>query len=187
MLTAAVVRSDKELQQIHTLNQQNIKHNLSADERAEEGFVSWLYSIPLLQQMHELAPSVIVKNNDDVVGYALSTPEGARSFHPDLETMFGNLESVQYNGKDLFNYKFYCMGQICVAKQYRGIGVVNMLYQKHREVYSSQFDFILTEISTSNLRSIKAHERIGFKTIHTYKDVMDEWNVVVWDWTAKEN
>jgi len=59
---------------------------------------------------------------------------------------------------------------------------VNMLYQKHREVYSNQYDFILTEISTSNLRSLKAHEKMGFETIYTYQDSVDEWNVVVWNW-----
>jgi hypothetical protein len=56
------------------------------------------------------------------------------------------------------------------------------LYQKHKDIYSSQFDFILTEISTSNHRSLKAHEKIGFKTIYSHIDEMDEWNVVVWNW-----
>jgi len=187
MLISTVVTKASELQQIHLLNQENIKHNLSAVEKDREGFVSWLYSVPLLQQMHTLAPSTIVKDGDKVVGYALTTLEDAREFHPDLESMFRNLETVHYNAKKLFDYKFYCMGQICIAKQYRGMGIVNMLYQKHREVFSSKYDFILTEISTANLRSIKAHEKIGFKTIHTYKDVMDEWNVVVWDWTNGED
>jgi len=187
MFTATIVTTDKELQQIHHLNQQNIKHSLSAEERAKEGFVSWLYSISLLRQMHQLAPAIIVKNDDQVVGYALTTFQGARDFHPDLETMFRNLETVNYKGKNLFSYEFYCMGQICVAREFRGMGIVNMLYQKHREVFASQFDFILTEISTANLRSIKAHEKVGFETIHAYKDAMDEWNVVVWDWRAGEN
>jgi ribosomal protein S18 acetylase RimI-like enzyme len=74
------------------------------------------------------------------------------------------------------------MGQICVDKAYRGKGLVNMLYQKHREIYSSRFDFILTEISTANIRSIKAHEKLGFQSIHTYTDAMDEWRVVIWNW-----
>jgi ribosomal protein S18 acetylase RimI-like enzyme len=74
------------------------------------------------------------------------------------------------------------MGQICVAKEFRGKGIVNMLYQKHKEMYSAQYDFILTEISTSNKRSLKAHEKIGFQFIYTYSDKMDEWNVVIWNW-----
>jgi L-amino acid N-acyltransferase YncA len=74
------------------------------------------------------------------------------------------------------------MGQICVDKAYRGKGVFELLYQKHREIFEKSYDFIVTEISTRNTRSLRAHEKVGFKTIHTYRDSMDEWNVVVWDW-----
>lgn len=29
---------------------------------------------------------------------------------------------------------------------------------------------------------MKAHESIGFKTIHTFEDETDQWNIIVWDW-----
>jgi len=182
MLEVTLVSTDVELWQIHQLSQKNLKQNVGTYEQKIEGFVSWLYSFELLKQMHQLAPSVIVKDSDDVVAYALTTLKESSFFHPDLKTMFQNLKPVQYNDKPLSSYHFYCMGQICIAKKYRGKGISNLLYQKHREVYSSQFDFILTEISTSNFRSMKAHENIGFKTIYTYSDAMDEWNVVIWNW-----
>ncbi|HYH15688.1 MAG TPA: GNAT family N-acetyltransferase [Flavisolibacter sp.] len=182
MLRTTQVSTAEELQQIHALNQQNLKQNVSPEEQAQEGFVSWLYTVDLLEQMHQLAPSIIVKDGDKVVGYALATLPEARSFHQDLEEMFHNLEAVRYKGKPLFDYRFYCMGQICVAKEYRGLGLVNSLYQKHKEVYSTAYDFLLTEISTRNPRSQKAHEKVGFQTIHTHRDGMDEWNVVVWEW-----
>lgn len=182
MLHVSLVGNEEELSQIHELNQKNLKPNIDVNEQKVEGFVSWLYSFELLKQMNQLAPSVIVKNNNEVIAYALTTLKEASLFHNDLRIMFQNLEAVQYNGKPLSAYNFYCMGQICVAKQHRGKGIVNLLYQKHKEVYSSQFDFILTEISTSNKRSMKAHENAGFKIIYTYIDAMDEWNVVVWNW-----
>jgi ribosomal protein S18 acetylase RimI-like enzyme len=182
MLVTTQVHTPDELEQIYELNQLNLKQNVSPAEREQEGFVSWLYSIDLLEEMHQLAPSVIVKDGDKVVGYALTTLPAARAFHPDLEEMFYNLEAVHYKERSLFNYQFYCMGQICVAKEYRGQGLVNSLYQKHKELYRTQYDFLLTEISTRNPRSQKAHEKVGFRTIHTHRDSMDEWNVVVWDW-----
>jgi ribosomal protein S18 acetylase RimI-like enzyme len=182
MLEATIVTKQDELIQIHGLNLQNLKQNLGTAERSDEGFVSWLYSPELLEKMHELAPSVIVKDGNRVVGYALTTPKEASAFHPDLKTMFANLEPVAYKKRPLSSYHYYCMGQICIARDYRGLGIVSMLYQKHRELYAPGYDFILTEISTSNPRSQKAHEKIGFHTIHTYRDAMDEWRVVVWDW-----
>ena len=172
----------EELEQIHQLNQQNLKYHLSEAERKEEGFVSWLYPLELLQQMHQLAPSIIVKDNGTVVGYALTTLPEAAVFHADLKALFANLEKLSYKGKPLFEHHFYCMGQICVAKPYRGQGIVKMLYEMHKEKFAPAYDFLLTEIATRNVRSQKAHEKMGFKTIHTHTDTLDEWNVVVWDW-----
>lgn len=185
MLEATLVSTKEELHQIHRLNQQNLKQNLSVTEQNEEGFVSWLYPLKLLEEMHELAPSIIVKDDKKIVGYALTTVKEASVFHPDLEVMFRHLEPVLYKGKPIFSYHFYCMGQICVAKNARGKGLVSMLYQKHKEIYSPQFEFILTEISTNNIRSQKAHEKIGFAAIYKYADAIDEWNVVVWNWQDK--
>jgi GNAT superfamily N-acetyltransferase len=181
MLHATTVTTPEELEQIYRLNRQNLKQHMDADTRAVEGFVSWLYSPQLLQQMHALAPSIIVKDNDEVVAYALTTLKEAASFHADLATMFNNLRHVQYRGRPLSEHSFYCIGQICVAKSHRGQGLVNLLYQKHREEYAARFPFVLTEISTGNPRSLKAHEKTGFITIHTYEDQQDQWNVVVWE------
>jgi len=182
MLKASIVTTQNELSQIYHLNQRNLKQNLNEETRKHEGFVTWLYSMELLEKMHQLSPSIIIKDADYLAAYALTTLKEAKTFHPDLELMFCNLETVWYKNKPLSDYKFYCMGQICVDEKFRGLGLVLMLYVKHKEVYSNQYDFILTEISTSNTRSLKAHEKIGFKTIHTYKDSVDEWKVVVWEW-----
>jgi len=182
MFTACTVSSKEELLQIHQLNQQNLKQNLSIAKQKQEGFVSWLYSIELLKKMHELAPSIIIKENDRVVAYALTTLVETSSFHPELQTMFDNLQKVNYKNKPLFSCRFYCMGQICVAEAYRGKGLVNLLYQQHKKEFSSQYDFILTEISVNNPRSLKAQQKTGFEIIYTYADASDEWQVVVWDW-----
>lgn len=182
MLKPALVTTEDELSQIHKLNRHNLKSNFDTSTQRAEGFVTWLYSFDLLSRMHQLAPSVIVKDGWNVVGYALTALKESKDFHTDLEIMFSNLEPIQYKGKPLSLHNFYCMGQICVAKEYRGKGIVNMLYQKHREVFASDYDFLLTEISTGNPRSLKAHEKAGFKPIHTYSDAKDEWEVVIWDW-----
>jgi ribosomal protein S18 acetylase RimI-like enzyme len=182
MLQSTIVTREDELEQIFTLNQQNLKQQLTNDEQKKEGFVTWLYSIDLLKKMHSLAPSIIIKDENKVVGYALTTLRESSVFHPDLQSMFHNLELLHFKGKPLFSYAFYCMGQICIAKEYRGKGLVQMLYQEHKEVYSPKYELLLTEISTSNKRSQQAHEKVGFRTIHTYRDALDEWNVVVWPW-----
>ena len=187
MLLATIVRARKELEQIHNLNQQNLKHNIPTEEQVQEGFVSWHYSLDLLEKMHSLAPSIIVKDGEDVVGYALVTLKEACSFHKDLQMMIANLEAVEYEGRSLMLYDFYLMGQVCIHKEYRGKGVFDLLYQQHKKVYSKDYELLVTEISSSNKRSLRAHEKLGFKTIYTYHDNKDTWNVVVWNWLTQHH
>lgn len=183
MLSPATVSGISELQQILFLQRENLKQHVDNLEKKSQGFVTVEHTIDLLQQMHDLAPSIIVKDGEELAGYALTMLNECKAMVPELVTMFANFNNLTWKGKPLSEYKYYVMGQICVNKAYRGQGVFDMLYHKHKETYRQQFDFIITEISTSNTRSIRAHERVGFTTIDTYKDHIDEWVVVLWNWS----
>ncbi|NII26891.1 GNAT family N-acetyltransferase [Pseudoflavitalea sp. X16] len=182
MYSATTVGSNKDLEQILQLQRQNLKQFISQEEKNAQGFLTMQFNLPMLQQLHAIAPSIIIKQADEVVAYAMTVTLEGRQAYPDLEPMFVNFEKLQWQGKPLYDHRFYVMGQICVSKAHRAKGLVDMLYQHHKVVYSPHYDFIITEISTSNYRSLQAHKRVGFEIIHTYEDFMDNWNVVVWDW-----
>ncbi len=59
MLEATIVTTEDELAQIHQLNQLNLKQNLSENEKKEEGFVSWLYSMKLLSKCTNWRPVLL--------------------------------------------------------------------------------------------------------------------------------
>jgi ribosomal protein S18 acetylase RimI-like enzyme len=183
MLQACLVTNTGELAQILSLQEQNLPGNISKDEMQSQGFVTLRHDLQTLQQMHALSPSIIIKDGDDVVAYALTMLPECRLLVPDLEPMFDLLDGLTWNSRQLSTVRFYVMGQICVSKAYRGQGMVQMLYQHHKKIYQAQFELFVTEISIRNPRSLRAHEKIGFKTIHTYRDRLDEWAVVAWDWT----
>ncbi|MBI3718443.1 MAG: GNAT family N-acetyltransferase [Sphingobacteriales bacterium] len=182
MLHSTLVSTDDELHQILHLQQLYLRGNNDATEEKEQGFVTVHHSFELLHQLHKMSPSVIVKDDNKVVAYALTMVNECRELIPVLLPMFNMLDQIIYNGKPLQEYRFYVMGQIGVHKDYRGKGLVKMLYDKHKEVYSPQFDFIVTEIATRNTRSTRAHEKIGFKTVHQFTDSTDDWDIVLWDW-----
>jgi hypothetical protein len=181
-MTATIVTTDNELEQIVQLSHKNMRTNISEKQQKQQGFITWNYSFQLLKQMNDQCAHIIVKDKINVVGYALVALKEASIFHNDLNTMMQHLETLQYENGLLQQYKFYVMGQICVDEDRRGKGVFQMLYQHHKKLFEDKFDFVVTEISTNNPRSLRAHEKVGFKTIYTYRDALDEWNVVLWDW-----
>lgn len=184
MITPCLVSTTNELLQIIALQQKNLIRSVDLPERKEQGFLTIEHSLATLEKMHALAPSVIIKDNDKVVAYALTELVECRSFVPGLEPMFAVIETLHWKGKPVPDYSYYTMGQICVAKEYRGQGLFEKLYHYHKEIYQSRFDLFITEISTSNHRSLRAHEKLGFKTVQVHKDHLDEWALVIWDWAS---
>ncbi|MBC7849719.1 MAG: GNAT family N-acetyltransferase [Chitinophagaceae bacterium] len=184
MVHATTVASEHELHQILDLQKQNLKQFLGETEKQEQGFVTMSFTIPMLKALHEMAPSVIVKNDrNELLAYAIVFLQEGRAFYPEMEPIFRNFERVNWKEKIFSSYNYYIMGQICVAKEARGTGAFDMLYQKHKELYQQKYDCVVTEIATSNHRSLNAHKRVGFQTLSTHTDEYDEWNVVVWDWS----
>lgn len=182
MLLASLATSRDDLRQILQLQQLNLSTNISADELNSQGFVTMRHNLETLEQMNDLGPAVIIKDQEKVVAYALTMLVECKDLMPALKPMFTIFESLSWMGNPLNTYSYYVMGQICVAKEFRGQGLVDELYHYHRKIYQSKFELILTEIATRNFRSIKAHEKVGFKTIHIHKDALDEWAIVGWDW-----
>ena len=151
---------------------------------ARQGFVTVKHDPAVLHRMNEAAPAVIAKAGDQLVGYALVMP---REFAPDvpiLRPLFEMLNRLSWNGSPLHdNPRWFVMGQICVAAQYRGTGIFPGLYSKMADVYGSRFDFTVTEVAERNTRSVRAHERAGFQTLHAYTDdaTREQWRVIVLD------
>jgi hypothetical protein len=181
-MLVTTVSTDEELQQISALNQLNLKKNISAKESSIEGFVSWEYDIRLLKAMHHFSPSIIAKDNNKVIGYALVAPKAAATVHPELAALLDKIDSLVYNNQPLAAYNYYIMGQVCIDKNYRGLALFDKMFALHQQLYQPHYDFVATTIATQNIRSLKAHERVGFKIIHEIADRMGNWWLVVWDW-----
>ncbi len=183
MHTTKLVSTQNELQEILLLQQANTKAHLSKTEIAEQGFLTVVHTTEQLEQLHTTHPSVIVKDGDTLAGYALVMPRECAKVVPILIPAFNTLDLLLYNGQLLKEANWYMMGQVCVAKPSRGMGVFKMLYDGHRDLLKNQYEYCVTEISVNNKRSLRAHEKVGFKTLHQYTDATDEWVIVIWDWS----
>ena len=173
-------QSKNELQQILTLQQLNLPKNISKTAAIEQGFVTVEHHFDLLKAMNEVYPHIIAKSANEVVGYALVMVHEFKDQIPVLIPMFEMFDQLEYKGKSMDAYRYFVMGQICIAKAFRGQGIFQGMYQKMKEQLSPYFDFVLTEVATRNVRSMRAHEKVGFKTIKLYKSGGEEWAIVLW-------
>ncbi|GLU56635.1 GNAT family N-acetyltransferase [Dyadobacter frigoris] len=173
--------TQKDIEEILSLQQLNLKTNVSEEVKKEQGFVTVCHSKEQLEIMGSLTPQIIAKADGKVIAFALAMLPSMAKLIPDLQPMFDIVDDINWKGNMIRDYKYYMMGQICVAAEFRGQGIFEKLYHTHKNFYEKKFDLCITEISTSNKRSQRAHERVGFETIHLHKDHVDEWNVVAWE------
>jgi len=168
------VRDDRDLEQILALQRRNLPRSLDPRAIAEQGFVTVEHTLDALRQMHQLEASIVAHQGEILAGYALVMPVECRTLIPVLEPMFQRLEGLRR--------RFYVMGQICVDAPWRGQGVFDALYQGHRDHLRDRYELVVTEVSVRNPRSLRAHQRVGFREIERYADATDEWVLLGWDW-----
>ena len=173
MITYTKARTKDELEQILQLQQKNLFENLSEDERITQGFVTVKHSFEILKKMNDSCKHTIAVYNDKVVGFALSMTKEFSNDIPILQPMFIEIS------KSVTDDNYITMGQICIDKEYRGLGIFRGLYKFMKtEICASRFSSIITEIDIKNKRSLKAHEAIGFQKIKDYKSGDKIWRLV---------
>jgi hypothetical protein len=178
------VKSEDDVRGILALQQKNLKKNLTPEQIQSQGFLTVEHKFSVLKAMNDAQPSVIVKDGDTVVAYCLAMFPQFRNDVPELKTLFDTIDEIDYEGQTVKDFKYVVMGQVCVGEGYRGLGFFDGMYQKLREELSAKFELCVTDISTNNTRSLKAHARVGFIPVKDFNDaILDEiWRVVVWDW-----
>lgn len=179
MVRYTLSKTTHELQAILDLQQANLAKSISKEEALEQGFVTVVHDLSLLEKMNSPYPHTIAIDDDEVVGYAMVMLKELGNDIPVLVPMFDLINEIEYKGKALKDTNYMVMGQVCVAKTHRGQGIFRGLYNAMQEHLKGHFDYIVTEIAQRNTRSIRAHEKVGFETIKQYHAEGEDWVIVL--------
>lgn len=183
MIIYKKTRDKEDLKGILALQKANLKKNLSEQEIESDGFVTVDHTWETLEKLTSIEPHVIAKEDKEIIGYVLAMTKRSRNDIPIILPMFAEFDKITYAGKLVSEYNYMVVGQACVHKNYRGKGIIENCFRVYKDTFANRYDFSITEIAKTNLRSINAHKKVGFKEIHSYKDPNDnEWIIVVWDW-----
>ena len=172
---------DEHFEQIILLQKQNIYTSLSAERQVEQGFVFAEHTTELLKSMAARLPQIIALADGKVVGYNLAMHVSMKDHLPSLAPMFAEFEKCAYKNDKLIDHRFVVGGQVCVDSNFRGMGLLSKLYNATKSYLPNDYELLVTEVSTRNKVSLKAHQKMGFEIIHTYDDGVEVWDVIAWD------
>lgn len=182
MTQITFAKTSEDLQGILDLQLENHLHTISAEEKESQGFVTVRHTLEQLEEMNKIAPHIIAKEGEKVVGYILAMTKASRNLIQVLIPMFDQFDKVPYKGKSVSEYEYMVVGQVCVGKSQRGKGLFDQMYQTYQQAFQSSYDFAITEIALSNVRSLAAHHRVGFEIIHQFEDETQAWAIVALNW-----
>ncbi len=177
-----IVSDQSQLEKIKILQEQNLRSALTIAEAAKEGFLTAEYSIEFLEKMHDATPSIIVMDGDVLAGYALATTKEVGIHHNLIKDLFAAIDRISYESTMLKDRAYIIIGQLCVAKNYRGMGLVQKMYNTFRDEYAVAYEYCLTDVAEDNPRSLKAHLKSGFQVVDTLRYGGIGWDIVLWDW-----
>ena len=168
---------------IKKLQEINLPTELSQDEITSQGFVTCSYSIEDLATMNQSYPHIVAEYQSSIVGYCLVMLKNQRDITPILNPMFDHIDRAEIQGIRLSELNYFVMGQVCIAKEWRSKKLFYCMYDLLRETMRSDFEMVVTEISQHNSRSLRAHQKHGFKPLLDYISPDGHpWSIVYWDW-----
>jgi len=175
------IQNLRQIEEILHLQQINLPQNISLQEKQSQGFVTIEHDFDLLLKMNKVSPHIIALDQEKVIGFALVM---LGSFREEIEILKPMFHRIDKNFSNLSVPKtYFVMGQVCIAKEYRGQGIFKGLYDKMKEVMSPRYDCCITEVDPENIRSIKAHDKQGFKRLELYSDHTGRfWELIIWNW-----
>lgn len=191
------VSTDDELVQIKRLQEANLLKNLDSGATPREGCLVAEYSLEFLRVLHAASPSTIALNPDGkVVGYALVATRDVclasnqvGSAQNLLRTLVSAADAVCYGGATLGKIPYFVISQVCVAKEYRGTGLVPLLYGLLQDRPALQAAYsaacVVVEAPRANPRSRKAHQNWGFREILSVCHEGEEYEALLWDTNKK--
>ncbi len=181
-MTICLAITDREIQEIRDLQEVNLKENVASENRLSEGFLTAKYDLDFLKSMNDLTPAIIAKQNGVLLGYALATDRSLLAQHPLLKDLSSQINKIPFGGKFIGDFDYLVVGQLCVAKEVRGLGLAQSLYAQFKATYENHYHFAVTDIDQANTASLRTHLKVGFEVVSTLRYGDRDWHVVIWDW-----
>ena len=182
VISIGKVENYSDLLQIRELNQNNLINNLSRKDILEYGFVTLNYNIELLKDVNKIQKSIVARDNDKIVGYAIVIDKTVYGLNKLFDDLIDRLSTISFNSKKLKNVNYALVGQLCIKKEYRGMDIVKKIYDFYKKEYSKKYQYLITDIDEKNKRSLSAHLKIGFQIIDNFSWGDSNWNIILWNW-----
>jgi predicted GNAT superfamily acetyltransferase len=145
-----------EYSDILRLQSANYIANLSEEER-KQGFLSAEFTPEQTAQIAEELGTIVVVIDDQIVGFVCAFRNEIETGSPVIAKMLESYDRMVFEGSVLSSFRSYIYGPVCIAREYRGRGLLRGLYDAQKKDLAGQFEIGVAFVSRSNPHSLDAH------------------------------
>lgn len=178
---------EHDLPKILKLQEANSSTVVPKEVQPQMGFVTLRTSEDLLRDINARIGITVARLNDEPVGYmmpmAMDQIVGVELFDS-FVAEFNNIPLYEYPSiADCVADGRVCMGgQVCIDPEHRGRGLIEAMAAHAMPRVMRCFDFVISEIDTTNARSVLVHIRkLRFDSIGFYQAGGKTWMVIAKD------
>lgn len=162
--------------QILSLQKQHLITNLSECQKLD-GFLSIEFTESMLEEV--VNDLVIIKafTNEKLVGYRMAQTLKFNQRFPLIAAIIEKFPTLELGGKRLSTLRAFISGPVCIAKEWRGKGVNQLMFKCLLEHVQLNYDVGVTFVSENNPRSLAAANKNGFKLIDKINFLGKAYNI----------
>jgi predicted GNAT superfamily acetyltransferase len=154
---------------ILNLQSANYIANLSSHERAQ-GFLSAQFTSEQTSQIAKDLGTIVAVIDDQIVGFVCAFRNEFETGSPVIAKMLESYDRFMFESRPLRTFKSYIYGPVCIAREYRGQGLLRGLYEAQKKDLAGQFEIGVAFVSRSNPHSLDAHLKgLGMTQVGDFK------------------
>jgi hypothetical protein len=175
------IAKNSDINEILELQELYLVSNLS-DEDKVAGFVTTPFTENLLEYVISQNGIFIAKLNNKVIAYAFAASWEFFSRYPIFEYMITLFPRFKFRNFELNTTNSFQYGPVCIHKNYRGQGLIKILFEFMRINTLEKYPLSVTFINKINIPSTKAHvEKLGWEIIYEFSFNNNNYIVLAYD------
>lgn len=184
-MTTTRIGSKADIEGILALQEKYLYSKLSEKER-EEGFVTTPFTHSQIEEII-LENGIFIAENEHntIIAYAFA---GSWKYFEQWEIfnfMTARFPLLSFKGMKINIENSFQYGPVCIDKNYRGQGLLNVLFEEMRIEFLKKYPIAITFINSMNTISVMAHtKKLGWKVIDEFEFNNNKYIMLALDMSA---
>ena len=140
------------------LQSANFVANLTEAQR-QQGFLSAQFSAEQTARIAEDLGITVALVDGRIAGFLCAFRKEFPTGSPVIAEMLSSYEMLRFEDLPLSSFNSYIYGPVCIAREYRGRGLLRGLYEAQRSDLAGKFDLGVAFVSRNNPHSLSAHTK----------------------------